>query len=106
VHETGLVRAAVAAVAEAAADRPVRTLTLAVGAGVDLESTAMAWQAAAAGTVLEHCDVRWQRALDHLRCFTCTREYEGDPLDLCPSCGGSGIVVDLAPEIAAVDWTT
>lgn len=106
MHEPGLMRAAVAALTDAAAGRPVRTLTLAVGGGVDLASAAMAWETAAAGTCLERCRVRWQRASDRLRCFTCTREYDGEPLDLCPSCGSSGIVITRAPELTAVDWTT
>ncbi len=106
MHESGLMRAAVAALAEATAGRPVRTLTLAVGAGVDLPSAAMAWEAAAGGTCLERCHVQWQRAPDRIRCFTCTQEYDGEPLAECPSCGSSGIVITSAPELTAIDWTT
>jgi Zn finger protein HypA/HybF involved in hydrogenase expression len=105
VHEAGLVRATVAALAEATAGHPVRTLTLAVGSGVDVDSAAAAWRAAAAGTCLENARVDWRRASDMLRCFTCGREYEGEPLSRCPSCGGTGIVVTHAPEVTAVDWT-
>jgi hydrogenase nickel incorporation protein HypA/HybF len=106
MHETGLARAAVAALSSATAGRPARTITLAAGSGVDLASAAAAWQAAAAGTCLEGCHVEWQRAPDRLRCFACGHEYEGEPLDPCPSCGGNGIVIEPAPELAAVDWTT
>jgi len=106
MHEPGLVRAAVAALADATAGRLVRAVTLEVGAGVDLASAAAAWQAAAAGTSLEGCHVHWQRASDRLRCFTCSYSYDGEPLDLCPSCGSSGIVITRAPELTAVDWTT
>jgi Zn finger protein HypA/HybF involved in hydrogenase expression len=106
MHETSLARAAVAALADAAAGRPVRAVTLAVGTGVDLASAATAWQAAAAGTCLETCQVRWERASDRLRCFSCGHEYDGEPLDQCPSCGGSGIIITRAPELAAVDWIT
>lgn len=105
MHEPGLVRAAVAALAEAAGGRPLRTVTLAVGAGVDFASAAMAWETAAAGTCLEGCQVEWQRARDRLRCFSCGQEYDGAPLDMCPSCGGSGIAIEQAPELAALDWT-
>ena len=105
MHEPGLVRAAVAALVDAADGRPVRTLTLAVGTGVDLASAATAWQAAAAGTCLERCQVRWQRSPDRLRCFTCAHEYDGEPLEKCPSCGNSGIVITRAPELTVVDWT-
>ncbi len=106
MHETGLVQAAVAALADAAAGRPVQTVTLAAGTGVDLAAAAAAWQAAAAGTCLEGCQVQWQRAPDRLRCFTCSHCYDGEPLDLRPSCGSSGIVITPAPELTAVDWTT
>lgn len=105
MHEPGLVRAAVATLADATGGRPMRSVTLAVGTGVDLASAATAWEAAAAGTCLEGCHVHWQRALDRLRCFTCGREYDGTPLDVCPSCGSSGIVIAHAPELAAIDWT-
>jgi len=106
MHEAGLARAAVAALADAAGGRPVRAVTLAAGAGVDLDAAAAAWQAAAAGTCLEHCEVRWQQAPDRLRCFSCGHEYDGGPLEPCPSCGRSGLVITRAPELAAVDWAT
>jgi len=83
----------------------MRTVVLAVGAGVDVDSAAAAWQAAAAGTSLAATRVEWQRAPDRLRCFACGLEYDGEPLDLCPSCEGTGIVITPAPELAAVDWT-
>ncbi|HUK70817.1 MAG TPA: hydrogenase/urease maturation nickel metallochaperone HypA [Streptosporangiaceae bacterium] len=105
MHESGLVRATVAALVDASAGRPMRTVVLAVGAGVDVDSAAAAWQAAAAGTSLAATRVEWQRAPDRLRCFACGLEYDGEPLDLCPSCEGTGIVITPAPELAAVDWT-
>ena len=105
MHEAGLVRAAVAALADATAGQPVRTVVLAVGSGVDIDAAASAWQAAAAGTRLAGTAVEWRRATDRLRCFTCGCEYDGRPLEMCPSCGGTGIVVTRAPELAAVDWT-
>jgi Zn finger protein HypA/HybF involved in hydrogenase expression len=106
VHETGLVRAAVAALADAAAGQPMRTVVLAVGSGVDVDSAAAAWHAAAAGTCLEGTQVEWRRASDRLRCFTCGCEYDGRPLSICPSCDSTGIVITQAAELAAVDWTT
>jgi hydrogenase nickel incorporation protein HypA/HybF len=106
VHEAGLVRAAVAALVDAAGGRPMRAVVLAVGAGVDVDSAAAAWQLAAAGTGLEGASVTWRRCHDTLRCFTCGREYEGDALARCPSCGGTGIVVARAAEIAVLEWAT
>ena len=107
MHEMGLLRAAVAALVEASAGRPVRTVLLAIGPGVDPDSAAAAWHAAVSGTCLDNSHVEWQRAAERLRCFICGREYDGgDHLDPCPSCGGNGIVVAPADELAIVDWTT
>ncbi len=106
MHETGLVRATVAALVDATAGRPMRTVVLAVGPGVDVGSAAAAWQTAAAGTCLEATKVEWQHATDGLRCFACGLDYNGETLDLCPSCDGTGLVITRAPELTAVDWTT
>ncbi|MFI7545189.1 hydrogenase/urease maturation nickel metallochaperone HypA [Actinoplanes sp. NPDC049599] len=106
MHETGLLRTAVAALVEASAGRPVRTVVLAIGPGVDPDTAAAAWQTAATGTCLAGSRVDWQRATDRLRCFTCGDEYSGEPLDPCRACGGNGIVVAPADELAVIDWTT
>lgn len=105
MHEAGLARAAVSAIIEASDGTPVRTVVLAAAAGVDIASASAAWQAAAAGTSLETTDLCWQRAADQLRCFACGREYEGARLDLCPVCGGNGLVIVPADELAVVSWT-
>ncbi|WP_131747357.1 hydrogenase/urease maturation nickel metallochaperone HypA [Frankia sp. Cppng1_Ct_nod] len=106
MHEAGLARAAVAALVDATAGEFVRTVVLAVGTGVDVDSAAAAWHGAAGGTCLEACVVEWRRVSDRLRCFACGREYDGERLDLCPACGGNGIVIRAADELAVVDWTT
>lgn len=106
MHEAGLVRAAVAALDDAAASRQVRTVVLAIGSGVDLDAAAAAWQVAVTGTCLEGAQAEWRRAPDRLRCFTCGREYDGGPLEECPSCHHTGIVVAPAADLAALDWTT
>lgn len=107
MHETGLLQAAVAALLDASAGRPVRSVVIALGPGVDPDSAAAAWHSAAAGTCLDASVVEWQRATDRLRCFTCGREYDGQHhLDPCPSCGANGIVVAPADELAIIDWTT
>ena len=104
MHEAGLVRAAVAALIEVTGGRRLRAAVLAVSADVDVDSAAAAWQAAAAGTCLEGTSVTWRREPDRLRCFTCGREYDGEALAHCPSCGGTGIVVTRAAEIAVDEW--
>ena len=104
MHEAGLVQAAVAALIDVTGGRRVRAVVLAVSADVDIDSAAAAWQAAAAGTCLEAASVTWRREHDTLRCFTCGREYEGDALTRCTSCGGTGIVVTRPAEIAVDEW--
>ncbi|OAA19796.1 hydrogenase nickel incorporation protein HypA/HybF [Frankia sp. EI5c] len=106
MHEAGLARAAVTTIIEASAGAPVRTVVLAAADGVDIASAAAAWRAAAAGTCLETTDVAWQRVLDRLRCFSCGHEYDGTRLDPCTACGGNGLVVAPADELAVVSWTT
>ncbi|WP_322747996.1 MULTISPECIES: hydrogenase/urease maturation nickel metallochaperone HypA [unclassified Frankia] len=106
MHEAGLARAAVAALVEASAGAAVRTVVLAVGTGVDIDSAAAAWHGAATGTCLQASHVEWRTAVDRLRCFACVREYDGERLDVCPSCGGNGIVIAAADELTVVDWTT
>jgi len=106
MHEAGLVRAAVAALADAADGRQVRTVVLEIGSGIDLDTTAAAWRAAVTGTCLQDAQVEWRQAFDRLRCFTCGREYDGRPLETCPSCHHTGLVVVPAAGLTALDWTT
>ncbi len=99
-----MVRAAVEALIDVTGGRRVRAVVLAVSADVDVDSAAAAWQAAAAGTCLEGASVTWRREHATLRCFTCGREYDGEALARCPSCGGTGIVVTRPAEIAVDEW--
>jgi len=77
MHEAGLMRAAVSALAEATDRQRVGAITLAVNAGVDLASADTAWRLAAVGTCVEGATVHWRRALDRLRCFDCSAEFDG-----------------------------
>ncbi|WP_018637729.1 hydrogenase maturation nickel metallochaperone HypA [Parafrankia elaeagni] len=106
MHEAGLARAAVSAIIEASAGAPVRTVVLAAATGVDISSASAAWHAAATGTPLEATDLTWEHAPDRLRCFACGHDYDGARLDPCPSCGGNGLVIAPADELAVVRWTT
>ncbi len=99
-------RATVAALIDVTGGRRARSVVLAISADVDVDSAAAAWQAAAAGTCLEGASVTWRREHDTLRCFTCGREYGGEALARCPSCGGTGIVVTRPAEIAVDEWVT
>ncbi|MCK2216950.1 hydrogenase maturation nickel metallochaperone HypA [Actinomadura sp. ATCC 31491] len=105
MHETGLIRAAVAAVVTAAGGRRVLHVTLALGPGVGPDAAEQAWRQAAAGGPAEGARLAWRRARDGLACLGCGRDYPGDRLTRCPDCGGDGLVVSPAPEVEIVTWT-
>lgn len=105
MHETGLLHAAVAALADAADGRPIAEVTLAIGPGVDPDAAAHAWSAAVPGTPAAQAAVTWIRAEDGLTCLTCGRDYTGDRLSRCPRCAGNGLVVAPAPEIEILGWS-
>lgn len=105
MHEAGLLGAAVGALSERT-DTPVRSVRLAVASTVHLDAARAAWDAAAAGTVLEGAAVDFTTAQDTLSCLDCGKEYDGDRLTPCPDCGANGLVVHEAHELEIVDWTT
>lgn len=104
MHEAGLLTAAVAAVCDAAGSQPVREVTLALGPGIDRGAAAQAWRIAVAGGPLAGAAVRWESTGDLVQCLTCGEQYAGDAVTACPSCGGDGLVVQPAPELAIVQW--
>lgn len=110
MHEWGLVRAAAAELAEVVGDAPVARLVVQTGPGVDPDVAAAAWKTEVGstgtgpGAGLAGADVRWEPAQDGLCCLSCGRAYPGDSLSRCPACGGNGLVVEPAAEIAVVEW--
>jgi Zn finger protein HypA/HybF involved in hydrogenase expression len=104
VHEHGPIAGAVAALLAAAGTRPVATVTVTLGPGMDPEVASAAWAQASAGTAAGGAAVTWAEALDTLRCLDCGRDYPGDRLARCPACGGDGLVVDAAPQVAITAW--
>src|SRR5512139_2479595 len=104
MHEAGLSHAAVNAVIEAAGDRTVVSVRLAIGPGVEKDAAAQAWVHCAEGTTAAQAVVTWEQARDSLACLECGDEYPGDRLTCCPVCGANGLVVAPASEIEIVDW--
>lgn len=47
--------------------------------------------------------VKWRRASDLLNCLDCDADYHGTKTDLCPACGGNGLVVESAPDVALTE---
>ncbi len=104
MHEGGLADGAVAALLAAAGDRPVTRVWVAVGPAVDIDALRAQWEHAAEATPLAAAAVEWSTAADELACFDCGDDYRGTRLTCCPGCGGTGLVVAPAPELAVEDW--
>jgi Zn finger protein HypA/HybF involved in hydrogenase expression len=104
MHEIGLLHAAVAELTARCDTDAVRQVRVAIGPDVDRAVAEAAWANAAAGTPAEGAVVTWERALNTLCCLDCGGLYPGGRLDRCPRCGGDGLVVDAAPELALEDW--
>ena len=81
MHESGLLRAAVAALVEATAGPPMRTVVLAVGPGVDVDSAAAAWQAASSRHLPREHPRRMAARSRQAPLLRLRPEYEGEPLD-------------------------
>ena len=104
MHEIGLVTTTAATLAEQTAGTSVGAVHVAISSRVNLEVAAAAWSEAVAGTALAGAHVTWEPALDELCCFTCGRTWSGRPLERCPDCGGDGLVVTPAQEVAVTGW--
>jgi Zn finger protein HypA/HybF involved in hydrogenase expression len=104
MHERGVVSETAAAFLAAVGERRVGSVTLATGPGMIVDVAADAWEHVTAGTAADGARVAWEEALDLLSCFGCGATFEGDKLSQCPHCGGSGIVVEAAPEFAVRSW--
>lgn len=106
MHELGLVSEAAARVLEGTEGRRLTSVVLGIGSGSEREIVAVAWAHVTAGTVAEAAAVTWVDVAHTLQCFPCGATYHGGKLDVCPSCGGNGLVVDAAPDFAVLDWST
>jgi len=104
MHERGMVSAAAANLIETVSGRSLSEVTVAIGPTVSAEIAAEAWMSAVLGTTAEQATVHWVGRSHVLACFLCGWEYAGDKLDVCPQCGGNGLVVAAAPEVEVEDW--
>jgi Zn finger protein HypA/HybF involved in hydrogenase expression len=99
VHERGAVADAVREVVERSKGRPVRRAVLMLGPGVEPASVELYWRELAAGTSAADAALVCEYALDGLVCTECQEPYLGTRLDLCPRCGGEGLITSPAPEV-------
>lgn len=104
MHEWGLVHAAASALTEASAGVPLARVVFEIGPGMDSEAVAAAWTSTVEGSGLAGAEVRWEQAQDALACLSCGSDFRGNALTRCARCGGTGLVVTAAPEIAIVEW--
>ena len=83
---------------------PPPVVKVAIATDVDIDTARDAWEAATEGTRLEGVPVEWIVRKALLVCLTCTREYDGDKLSRCPTCGGDGLITDAPPIAQVVSW--
>lgn len=104
MHEIGLVTATASALARQVEGAGVNSVHVAISPRVNLEVAAAAWSEAVAGTALAGAHVTWEPAFDELYCLTCGRTWPGRALERCPDCGGDGLVVTPADDVAVKGW--
>lgn len=100
MHERASIARVVADLDRRHRESPLTAAEIAVGPTVDLSVAEAAYELMVQGTDLASIAITWTRALDMLACFSCGWEFQGQKVDLCPSCGGLGLVVDPAPAVA------
>lgn len=100
MHERAPIAEVVADLERRHRKAPLTAAEIAVGPTIDLSVAEAAYELMVQGTDLATVAITWTRALDMLACVSCGWEFEGHKVDLCPSCGGLGLVVDPAPAVA------
>jgi len=104
MHERGAVGTALARfLGETEGTRVVRA-TGRYRADVDPKVVEDVWAHFVEGTPAAGAALELLPAASPMKCFTCETPYEGDKLDPCPRCGGSGLPVSEPPEFEIVDW--
>ncbi len=93
MHELAIARNIVAIVGEAAAGRPVRRVTLEVGAlsGVLPDAIAFCFEAAATGTAIEGATLDLRVIEGRARCRACGNEFVTETLFAPCPCGSRAV---------------
>ena len=104
MHERGLVSRAAAELIDSLGDSPVLSVELCIGPDTDRKVVEDAWRSVTAGTPMASARLDWVEASHELSCLDCGTGYRGRKLSICPSCGGNGLVVERAPEVAVGGW--
>ncbi|MDH3499181.1 MAG: hydrogenase maturation nickel metallochaperone HypA [Acidimicrobiia bacterium] len=104
MHERALVSQLAVELASLAGSGRVSMVTLALSPETDSAVVEQNWRSAAADGVVEDAVVTCIVQDHGLYCLDCGIDYRGEKLTECPACGGNGLIVDAAPEVALVDW--
>lgn len=96
MHERGPIAAAIESLAEF--DQLAR-IEVALGPSMEQPVAEAAWEHIVEGTALQSVDVEWTTVSDLLACLVCAAEYRGEKVDVCPECGGDGLVVEPAMDV-------
>lgn len=104
MHERALVSELALTLESLAGQSEVSEVTLAVGPDTSPAVIEEAWRTTTAGTTLDAAALTCVVGSHRLQCLDCGVEYEGGKLSFCPACGGNGLVVEPAPEVALWGW--
>lgn len=104
MHERGLVSRAAADLLCALGSARVDSIMLSIGPDTDKEVVREAWRSATAGTPIASARLELAKATHELLCIECGASYQGGKLSPCSECGGNGLVVQRAPEVAVAGW--
>lgn len=100
MHERALVSRTASELLDSLGDERVDSIVLSIGPDTDTEVVQEAWRSATAGTSIAVARLELTQAKHELVCIECGAVYHGGKLSLCPQCGGNGLVVERAPEVA------
>jgi Zn finger protein HypA/HybF involved in hydrogenase expression len=104
MHERALVsKTAIELTSVTGLDR-VSRVTLALSPETDAAVVEEAWRVVTSGTPVAAATLTCITQDHVLQCLECGAEYMGGKLSPCPSCGGNGLIIDPAPEVALDDW--
>lgn len=104
MHERALVSQVALDLTAVTGDRKVRRVILAVGPETPHEVVEEAWRSTTAGTSAAGASLSCVTREHVLWCLGCGAEYPGGKLTVCPECGGNGLIIDAAPEVALDGW--
>ena len=103
MHERGAVARAVTGVIQSSHGRRPLRVELELGPDVHSSSVELYWREFATDTIAADAVLSFGVALDELVCLLCHGHFRGSQLTICPRCGGDGLVVDAAPEVAIAE---